>query len=46
MVAKIQASCMHSFTYLLQYFHMISLFRCLDLWNEFKVNSTLDIERK
>jgi hypothetical protein len=28
----------------LQYFHVISLVDCTALWNEFKVNNTLDIE--
>jgi hypothetical protein len=35
--------CMQSFTYPLYYFHIISLVDCLALWNEFKVNNTLDI---
>jgi hypothetical protein len=34
----------HNFAWPLQYFHIISLADCLALWNEFKVNSTLDIE--
>jgi hypothetical protein len=34
----------HSFTLPLQCFHVISLVGYLALWNEFKVNDTLDIE--
>jgi hypothetical protein len=34
----------HSFIQLLQYFHIISLIDCFSLWNEYKVNSTLDTE--
>jgi hypothetical protein len=35
---------MYSFTYPLQYIHRINLVDSLTLWNEFKVNSALDIE--
>jgi hypothetical protein len=35
---------MHSFRKLLQYFHMIILIYCLPLWEEFRVNSILDIK--
>jgi hypothetical protein len=34
----------HSSTYPLHRFHVMGLVECLALWNEFKVNSTLDIE--
>jgi hypothetical protein len=35
----------HSLTKAIQYFHIISLVECLALWNEFKVNNTLDIKQ-
>jgi hypothetical protein len=41
---KFKAFSMHSFTQPLQYFHIISLVDCLALWNEMKVNITLDIK--
>jgi hypothetical protein len=34
----------HSFMKPLLFFHILSLIECLALWNEFKVNSALDIE--
>jgi hypothetical protein len=35
----------HSFTQPFQYFHIIIWVDCVALWNEFKVNSTLDVEQ-
>jgi hypothetical protein len=43
--SKFRPFSMHSFSYPLQYFRIISLVDCLTLWNEFKVNNTLDIEK-
>jgi hypothetical protein len=41
---KFRPFSVHSFILLLQYFHIMSLIDCLAFWNEFKVNSSLNIE--